>query len=269
VAVSEATVLLERRDDGVAVLTLNRPAERNAMSAELLDAFAARVDELGRDRAVRAVVLTGAGNAFCAGADFTALGDLGARSGVAGPAGGHAALRSFYAAFLGIDRLDVPTIAAVNGAAVGGGLGLALLCDLRIVARTAKIGANFARLGIHSGLGITRRLPELVGEERAAELLFTGALVDGERAAAIGLALEAVDATEVLPRALALASRIATAAPLAVRHIKRTLRACVRRDLEPVLELEAFAQAMLMQTEDAREGIAAVLGKREPHFKGR
>jgi len=262
-----SAVLLEVTDH-VAVVTLNRAERKNSMNVALLDAFAERMEQLHGDPDVRAVVITGAGKAFCAGADFTALSQLSERVG-GGATANYAALRAMYDAFLTVNSLEVPTIAAVNGAAVGGGLGLMLLCDLRIVAEKAKIGANFARLGIHPGLGISARLPDLVGEQAAAEMLYTGELIRGERAAAIGLALEAVSADEVLPRAIELASRIARAAPLSVRRIKQTLRVTGKRDLSAVLELEAFAQAMLSQTADAREGISAMLARREPKFEGR
>ena len=260
--------------DHVALVTLNRPERKNSMSVDLLDGFRAAMAQLRGDRNVRVVVITGAGKAFCAGADFSALGKLAelaqARDGQpGGPIANHEALLALYDAFLTVDTLEVPTIAAINGAAVGGGLGLALLCDLRIVASRAKIGANFARLGIHPGLGISARLPAIVGEQAAAEMLYTGELIRGERAAQIGLALEAVPSEEVLARSMELATRIARSAPLAVRCIKKTLKITTRTDLSALLELEAYAQAKLSQTDDAREGISAVLTRREPNFEGK
>lgn len=253
----------------VGVVTFNRPDKRNPMSLEMIDALPPALDALASSAEVRAIVVTGAGRSFSAGADFSAMAGLVARTGASGPAATRQAVRALYDAFVAIDRVEVPTVAAVNGAAVGGGLGIALLCDIRIVAADAKLGANFSRLGIHPGLGITKRLPAAVGYERAAELLFTGRLVTGEEAVRVGLALEAVPTEAVLPRAVALAEEIAAAAPLAVRRIKRTLRAAAGREFDDVLESEAFAQTLLAQTEDAGEGIAAMMAKRSPKFEGR
>ncbi|MBI4577470.1 MAG: enoyl-CoA hydratase/isomerase family protein [Planctomycetes bacterium] len=253
----------------VTILTLNRPEARNAMSADLLAALRAAAAEVSARREVRAVVITGAGGCFSSGADFGTLAGLVQEAGVQGPMGVHAAIRALYEALLSVESIPVPTIAAVNGAAVGAGLGLALLCDLRIVAEDARVGVNFTRLGIHPGLGLSHLLTAAVGYERAAELVFTGELVRGAEAAAMGLAREAVSAAEVLPRALELAARVARAAPLAVRQARRSLRLAAGRDAAWVRELESFAQALLGQTADAREGVQAMLERREPEFQGR
>ena len=188
-------VLLMDVTDGVAVLTLNQPERHNPFSPALVDAFAERMDELEarcRDD-VRAVVITGAGRAFCAGAAFDTMPTLAARSGLDGVLAIHAAIEAIYGSFVRLDRLEVPTIAAVNGAAIGGGFGLALLCDIRIVAERAKLAANFTKLGIHSGLAITELLPRAVGYEAAAELLLTGRTIRGTEAVEMGFARRAVD----------------------------------------------------------------------------
>jgi enoyl-CoA hydratase len=240
------------------------------MTPEMLDAFQAAVSEVEKNPEVRAVVLTGAGSAFCAGADFTLMPELLARTGLTGTIAFREAIPKLYGAFLTLDRLAVPTIAAVNGAAIGGGLGIALLCDMRIVSETAKLAVNFTRLGIAPGLGITALLPKAVGYERAAEMLFTGQTILGAQAASWGLAREAVPQEKVLPRALEIAEKVAAAAPLAVRQTKRTLRALSgRNDLSAALELEALAQTVLGTTDDASEGIRAMLEKRDPEFQGR
>ena len=241
--------------DHVATLTLQEPA----MSLPLLDAFGRHVDGLCDSSDARAVVITGSGKTFCTGADFRAM---------SASSGSKEAIRKLYDTFLVIEKLDVPVIAAINGHAVGGGLGLALACDIRIIAERAKIGANFARLGIHPGMLITQRLPAIIGSERAAEMLFTGDLIRGARAAEIGLCLRALPAAEVLDTALALAGNIAAAAPLAVREIKRTLRQLPALDREGVLDREAAAQSMLSRTSDAAEGISAMLSRRSPKFVG-
>jgi len=262
------TVLCERRD-AVALVTLSRPDRYNAMTSDMCDEFRRVVADLRADRDLRAVVVTGAGKAFCAGADLGLLGDLTARSGGEGPAGMLEGIRSLYDAFGAIDDLEAPTIAAINGACVGGGLGLALRCDLRVVADDAKIGATFAKLGIHAGMGITALLARSVGHEMASEMLLTGDLIRGERAATLGFASRCVARDQVVDEALALAERIAAGAPLAVRSMKRTLRLLTRADLATTLELEAHAQVLLAQTADAAEGITARMKRRTPHFEGR
>lgn len=256
-------------DELVATLTLDREGNRNSMTAELLDSFAEQIEALKQRQDVRAVVITGTGRHFCAGADFKTSAELMQRSGLEGPAGMRESTKQIYSAFLGVLDLEVPTIAAVNGHAIGGGLGLALVCDLRIVSTEAKLGANFVRLGLHPGMGISYFLPRLVGVQDAAELLYTGRIVKGEEAATRGLALRAVAPDRVLAEANALAREIAAAAPYAVRRTKRTFQAALRNRLEDVIEMEASAQSLCAGMEDAREGIAALLGKREPKFQGR
>jgi len=162
----------------------------------------------------------------------------------------------------------VPVIAALDGHAVGGGFGLALCCDLRIGARGARYGANFARLGLHPGLAISYLLPRLIGVARAAERLFTGRLVDGDTAERLGILSAAVDADQVVPRARALAEEIAACAPAAVRETKRSLYRGLGWDVRAAAYAESFAQAESLATADAAEGIAALLAKREPRFTG-
>ncbi len=264
------TVQVDRREH-VAVVTLNRPDRYNAMTAGMCDAFQAAMADLAADRDLRAVVVTGAGKAFCSGADLRLLGELAGRGGGEGPQSMLEAFRSLYDAFGAIDQVPAPTIAAVNGACVGGGLGLALRCDLRVVADSAKIGASFATLGVHAGMGITKLLTRSLGHEAATEMLLTGELIRGERAAALGFSSRCVPADEVLPSALALAGSVAAAAPLAVRSMKRTLRHITRSglDLQATMEIEAQAQVLLSQTKDAAEGISARMARRTPKFEGR
>jgi enoyl-CoA hydratase/carnithine racemase len=265
---SEEILLLDVAS-GIAQLTLNEPDRRNPFSPDLVDAFGQRVAEIKARKDIRVVVVTGAGKAFCAGADFATMPTLAARSGLDGILGIHAAIEMLYAAFVSLDSIEVPTIAAVNGAAIGGGFGLALLCDIRIVACDAKLAVNFARLGIHSGLAITDLLPRAVGYSNAADLLLSGRRILGDEAVRMGFAREALPKEEVLPAAMALAGEIAQCAPLAVRSIKRTLRATTGRDLSATMAIESMAQALLMQSKDAQEGIKAMMSKRTPEFEGK
>jgi enoyl-CoA hydratase/carnithine racemase len=257
-------VLLEI-SEGIATITLNRPDNRNSMTPEVLARFRERVAAVRTEASVRVVIVTGTGASFCAGADFRATPALAGGAGEALPAG-----RSFatYEPFLEVFELEVPTIAALNGHAVGGGLGLALVCDLRIANREARYGANFARLGFHSGMAISHLLPRIVGVAAAADLLFTGRLVKGEEAAALGLVNVAVEPARVAEVALEKARAIAAAAPLAVRLMKRSLYAGAGWDPRGAAWQEALAQSATLATEDAREGIRALLEKREPKFTG-
>jgi enoyl-CoA hydratase/carnithine racemase len=173
-----------------------------------------------------------------------------------------------YEPFLSLLDIAVPVIGALNGHAVGGGFGLALVCDLRIGARDAKYGANFVKLGLAPGMAISYLLPRLVGVARANELLLTGRLIDGDEAERFGILNRAVAAGDVLPEALALARTIADNAPLAVRATKRAIQRGLELQIRDAAHLEAFAQAETLTTDDAREGIAALLAKRPPRFTG-
>ncbi len=261
-------VLLDRRDDGVAVLTFDDPDRRNAMTAAMGEELTARVAALGRDDSVRAVVITGSPPAFSAGGDLDMLEDLAHRTRADG-FDATETMRAFYAGFLALRDLPVPVLAAVNGHAIGAGLCVALAADMRILAAEAKVGLNFSRLGLHPGMGATWFLPRLLGPERAAAWLYTGALFDGRSAAAQGLALEAVPAEQVLARTLSLAADIAAASPVVVRQLKRTLAASPDLDLSTALETEASAQAVSYGTEDLAEGLRAARERRDPGFPGR
>ncbi|HUB09163.1 MAG TPA: enoyl-CoA hydratase-related protein [Myxococcales bacterium] len=262
-------VELEIEPGGVAELRLNRPDRGNAMGRELLDAFAAAVARLQRDLSVRVVVVSGRGKHFCTGADLrdgvqALAADLGG-----GPAALRKAIRSLYDPFLSILGLEVPTIAAVHGAAIGGGFGLALACDIRIAGEGARFQANFARLGIGPGMAITGFLPRLIGSQHAAELLYTGRPISGREATGMGLALRAVPAERVTSEARALAEEIAASAPEAVRLTKAALRRASGFDLSAVADAEALAQAHCASLPDAAEGVAAWFERRPPRFTGR
>jgi enoyl-CoA hydratase len=261
------SVRVDRHDDGVAVLTLDDPGRRNAMTDEMGDALAASTAELAGDEQLRAVVLTGAPPAFSAGGDLAMLEDL-ARRTRDDAFDATETMRAFYRRFLTVRELPVPVIAAINGHAVGAGLCVALACDLRIVAADAKVGLNFARLGLHPGMGGSWLLPRTVDPQRAAAWLYTGRLVSGAEAADAGLALESTPAGDVLPRALELAAEIAAASPVVVRQLKVTLAADAP-DLDSALGREAACQAVNYGTEDLREGLSAGRDRRSPAFPGR
>jgi enoyl-CoA hydratase len=264
---SDPAVLYEVKDY-VATITLNRPENRNSMTEDVLEGLRAAVTQARDDSELRCVVVTGRGKSFCAGADFKSQIQR------ADSGSGRRQLpneRSFamYSPFLSLLEIEVPVIGALNGHAIGGGLGLALVCDIRIANRESKYGANFTKLGLHPGMATTYFLPRLVGVPRAAELLFTGRLVTGEEAAQLGLANYAVSEAEVLPRALAMAREVASAAPIAVRWTKRSLYQNVSWDPVSAAREEAHAQSRTLETDDSKEGVKALLEKREPVFRGR
>ncbi|MDB4928139.1 MAG: enoyl-CoA hydratase [Myxococcaceae bacterium] len=255
-------VLVEVADQ-VATVTLNDPRRRNAMTPELGDALAAAVAGLRADPDVRAVVLTGAGDAFSGGGDLKMLERLRAARFMEA----RAFMLDFYARYLSVTALGVPTVAAVRGAAIGAGLCVALACDLCVVDADAKLALNFAQLGLYPGMGATHLLPRRVGAQRAAELLLTGRRFNGVEAAQMGVALEAVEADAVLPRARALAAQIARNAPLAVRALKASL-AVDPAALRAALENEAFRQAESYASADLGEGLAAAVERRAAVFTG-
>ncbi len=251
--------------EGITRLTLNRPELRNAMSPEMGHEMSAAVSEINSAPGTRVVIVSGAGKAFSAGGNLKSLAsETGVDSGAPGLGGG----LKFYKLFLSVRQLEVPTIAAINGHAIGAGLCLALACDMRVIHERAKVGMTFTRLGIHPGMAATWTLPRLAGSARAAELLFTGRVIDAQEAYRMGLVnrIAGEDFDEVVD---GLAAEVAAAAPLAVRSVKRSLADSERCDLEAALEREASAQAETFTTEDAREGLAAVLEKRDPRFTGR
>lgn len=262
---SDPAVLVSQQGP-VATIALNRPANRNAMSSELLDAFAAAVADVRGRRDVRAVVIAGSGGTFSAGAD---LKDQLQRKDAAADRTGQEKSFALYQPFLDVLSLDVPVVGALTGHAVGGGFGLALCCDLRVAQRDAKYGANFVRLGIHPGMAITWLLPRLCGVPKAMEWLLTGQLFNGEEGADAGLFNRSAAKDDVLPVALDLAHTIAANAPIAVRLTKQSVYRGLQWDPQGAAWHEAFAQALTVGTDDAVEGVAAMLGKRAPEFRGR
>jgi enoyl-CoA hydratase len=265
-------LILSVRNGDVVTLSFNEPARLNAMSQAMGEALADRVASLRPDASIRAIVLTGSGRAFSAGGD---LGMITEKAVQGREAPGQArrpirdSMRAFYKLFLSVRDLPCPTIAAINGPAIGAGFCVALGCDMRLVSDRAKVGLNFTRLGLHPGMAATWTLPRLVGPGLAAELLYTSRIIDGAEAARIGLANRSLPAEEVLPAAQALAGEIAACAPLANRAVKRALDRSLDATLEDQLSFEASEQAINFEGEDVHEGIAAVQEKRDPIFSGR
>ena len=256
---------VERPSDGVVVLTLANPAQRNAMSDPMTAAWLRTIDQLADDRSVRAVVVTGEGSAFCSGGNTGWI--------ASEPEAEVDYLRSrmiaFYRAWLSIRRLEVPTIAAVNGPAIGAGLCLALACDLRYAARSARLGAPFVKLGMHPGMAATYLLPNVVGEAHARDLLLTGRVVDAEEALRLGMVSRVLPDEEFRDGVLEIAEGIAASAPIPSRYTTVALRDGGHADFETAVQWEALAQPITLATADLQEGIAAAKEKRPPRFTGR
>lgn len=255
---------VERRPDGIVVLTMNDPGRRNAMSDEMTAAWKSVMAELRSDARLRCVVLTGEGSAFSSGGDLSWLADA---NSVAVPALRDRML-TFYRTWLAIRDLEVPTIAAVNGHAVGAGLCLALACDLRYAASDAKLLAPFAALGLHPGMAATWLLPEIAGLPLAREMLLAGRVVTGDEAERHGLVNRAVPREDILDEAIAVAERVAAQAPIATRLTKVALAHGGHTDVDAALRWESLAQPVTMASADMAEGIAAQREKRRPRFTG-
>ncbi len=255
-------LLVDRPTEGVVLLTLDLPDRRNAMTDALTAAWVEAIDALRGDRSVRCVVVTGAGRAFCAGGDLGWLAEGGASVDDL-----RDKMLPFYRAWLSLRALDVPSIAAVNGPAVGAGAALALSCDIRYAGPTASLSVPFAHLGMHAGMATTYTLTEVAGVAAARELLLTGRSVGAEEMLRLGLCSAVFE--DLLPSALERAAQVAAGAPVASRLHKEALRDGGPVSLERALAWEAVAQPVTMTTQDLQEGLRAKADKRPARFTGR
>ena len=256
---------VEARAGGVVVVTLSLPDRRNAMSPGMTESWGRVMAALRGDPGVRAVVVTGEGSAFCSGGDVSWIGSE--------PGASVDRLRErmlrFYRTWLAVRELEVPTIAAVNGAAIGAGMALALACDLRYAADDAMLGMPFTALGMHPGMASTFLVPEVAGLAVAREMLLTGRIVTGAEAVAMGLVNRAFPRADVLAEALVVADTVAATAPVATRLTKMALAGTGPVTFEAALQWEALAQPVTLATEDLQEGLAAQREGRAPKFTGR
>jgi 2-(1,2-epoxy-1,2-dihydrophenyl)acetyl-CoA isomerase len=259
-------VVLEERANRVAILTLNRPQVLNAFSEELIKALTDKLREVERDPGVGAVVITGAGRAFCAGQDLQARRAIFERGEV--PHLGAGLRERYKPMIMRIRTMEKPVIAALNGVAAGAGCGLALACDLRTAAEGAALIQSFARVGLALDSGSSFFLPRIVGFGRALEIALTGDPVPAVEAERIGLVNHVYPAEELLPRTLELAERLAHGATGALGLIKRDLNRALAVDLETALDYEAFQQEIAGQSADFREGVMAFIEKRPARFGG-
>ena len=254
-------VLVEKKD-AVAVVTVNRPEALNALNSEVLGALDEAVDDVLNDDSVRVIVFTGAGRAFVAGADIGEMADLGMEEGRAFGRRGQILFRK-------IERAEKPTIAAVNGFALGGGCELAMACDMKIASEYAVFGQPEVGLGITPGFSGTQRLAAVVGKAKAAEIILSASNIDAAAAEKIGLTNRTVPAEKLMEETMALASKIASNAPLAVKWANSAIKRGLETDIETGILIEADLFGMCFATQDQKEGMKAFLERRKPEFKGR
>jgi 2-(1,2-epoxy-1,2-dihydrophenyl)acetyl-CoA isomerase len=263
--------LLCEIDDGVATITLNRPEQRNALSNELTPALRQTLLTVEADPAVRCVVITGAGRAFCSGGDVSGMGGSGGTA--APPPSLEDSVRRLQhgqeTLTLRLFDLAKPTIAALPGPAAGAGLSIALACDLRIAAASAFLTTAFANIGLSGDYGGSWFMTQLVGVARAKELYFTGRRVPAAEALALGLVNEVVADASLAERTRALARSIAAGPPIAIRYMKQNLNRAVGADLRTCLAEEAERMVRCTRTEDHREAVQAFMAKRKPVFSGK
>ena len=245
-------VSIRQTSEHVALVEFSRPPH-NYFDGALIGAIADAYEELDRGGSCRAIVLCSAGKHFCAGANFAAK----------NPAEG-----DLYEQAVRLFATRLPVVAAIQGAAVGGGLGVALSTDFRVASPDSRFSANFARLGIHHGFGVTVTLPLVVGPQRALEVLYTGVRLRGEEAHSIGLCDRLVTSDRLREGAVVLADEIAASSPLAVRAIRQTMRGHLADRIRDATAHEAAEQAKLFETSDFREGVSAAADRRPPLFTG-
>lgn len=260
------TVILEKKE-GIALLTMNRPERMNAFNDKMEEEFVLALQDVEKDEEVRVLIVTGAGRAFCAGADVARMEREERR--VRGAEEIRRGFKNIQAIILGLQRLEKPTIAMINGAAVGGGFDLACACDLRIGSENARFMVAFTRIGLFPGWGGTWLYPRIIGIPKAAEMLFTGDFMEAKDAERYGLLNKLVPAAELEKETMSLARRIADGPPIAIRLAKMQLYKGLGMDLETALKVAAAMETITLTSEDHQEGVTAFKEKRKPQYKGK
>src|ERR1700687_3120672 len=263
--VPENSVVLEKYEEGVATLTLNRPERLNALNNELAVALNDALGRIAADGKIHVVVLTGAGRAFCAGGDLAVIGAGREKNDIAGL---EPLLRAGMNAVLTMRTMRQPVIAAVNGPAAGAGMNIALAADLRVASEAATFGQNFAKVGLFPDYGGTYFLPQLIGPARAAELFYTGDMIDARTALRLGIVNHVFPADRFHAEVESLAAKIAIGPQVAIRAVKQTIFAREKEALVEALEREVTHQLKCFHSRDCQEGIKAFLEKRPPSFRG-
>ena len=252
--------------DRIAAITLNRPERMNAFTTEMVDAWADALLRAQDDARVHVIVVTGAGKAFCSGGDINRMGERHEATPLARKTDLSAHVQRIP---LALEAIDKPVIAAINGAATGAGMDLALQCDLRFAAESARMGETYVRVGLVPGAGGTWFLPRIVGTAKALELFWTGDLISAQEAERLGIVNKALPDAELMGHVRTLALRIAEGPPLSIRFIKRAVHQGMRIDLRTSLDLISSHFAVVSASDDHREAVAAWQEKRKPKFEGR
>jgi 2-(1,2-epoxy-1,2-dihydrophenyl)acetyl-CoA isomerase len=263
---ASAPVALESREGSVLTLTMNRPEKLNALNEEMAAMLLAAIRRAASNDGVRCVVLTGAGRAFCAGGDLGLLNDARKRNAAHELEG---LLRAGHELVLALCDLPQPVLGSINGAAAGGGMNLALACDMLIASDSAQFGESFSKIGLFPDFGGTYSLPRLVGPAMAAELFITGDLISASDALRLGIVNRVVPAEKLAEETHSLAARLAAAPPITTRAVKRVLRQRDREALARALDAEAKQQLECFKSQDSLEGLTAFLEKRRPNFSGK
>jgi enoyl-CoA hydratase/carnithine racemase len=267
-----SVILDVNHDHGFATITLNRPDRLNSLNNDLLESLADTLDVVAADDSIRAVILTGAGRAFCSGADTDEMvGGSGDGPHKPGPGGAEALRRGFKLArkvILGIYQMEKPVIAAINGSAVGAGFDLACACDMRVASNTARFMAAYIHVGLFPGYGGTWLYPRIFGTAKAAELMYTGNFMEVDEADRLGFLNSVVSEDDLINTAEKMARRVAAGPPIAIRLAKTMMRRGMSMDLETSLEMSAAVEAITLSSNDHAEGMVALREKRRPDFKG-
>ncbi len=254
--------LLYSTEDGICTVTINNPDALNALNSLIINELDFVFDKIAKDDSILVVIITGAGRSFVAGADIFEMADMDHIEGELFGARGALLFRK-------IETLSKPVIAAINGFALGGGCELAMACDIRIASQKAKFGQPEVSLGITPGFSGTVRLPKLIGNSMAKEMIFTGKIIDANEALRVGLINSVVEPYELMTKALEMAKLIASNAPVAVRYSKESINYALENGTETAAEFETSLFAKCFSTEDQKEGMKAFLEKRKAHFKNR
>ena len=264
---SDETIILEKKE-GIATITLNRPEKLNAWSTQMGEEFLEALNDIDSDSTIRVVVITGAGRAFCAGADVGGF-DAAIKEQLSPAQRVRNETKKDVLGCTVIRRMLVPFIASINGPAVGVGLTLPLACDIRIASDKAKMGAIFSRVGLIPEYGSTYNLPKIVGIAKACELVFTGKIIEADEAEKIGLVNQVVPHGDLQKVTMDLARGIAQGPPLAIQMAKVSLYQGLEANFHTQTLWERLVQNYLKYTEDHKEGVSAFLEKRQPEFKDR
>lgn len=257
------TSIIYEKKDGIAKVTLNEPEQMNSLVQTMFDDLAAVTREIAADNEVKVAVLTGAGRAFCAGGDIKRF-----KEGFDNVSGIEY-VDSIHPGMLDWVNMKKPTIAMINGAAVGAGMSLSLLCDISIASDKAKLGSAFINMGLIPDVAAAYYLPRAVGVQKAKELLFTGRIVDAQEALSIGLVCQVVPHEQLEEEVMKLAKKLAASATFAIGNTKRIVNMGLDIDLSALLKLEAYMQSACLNTDDAKEAVDAFFNKRPAEFKGR